>query len=111
MTTTQQFCDIAMRLGNVIQAPHFDRTAFKVARIFATLSADGLSANLKLTPDEQEFKCMMAPDLFTAIDNGWGRQGWTRFDIAAASDQDVHAALEMAWRHAQPRKAKAGKTS
>jgi hypothetical protein len=44
---------------------------FKVARIYATLAADGKSANFKFTPDQQEFRCMMAPEAFTPVRGSW----------------------------------------
>jgi hypothetical protein len=50
---------------------HFDRVAFKVVRIYATLAADGRTANLKFKPDEQEFRCMMAPEAFAPVPNAW----------------------------------------
>jgi len=93
-----------MSLAGTVAAPHFDRTAFKVKRIFATLAADGRSANLKFTPEAQELKCLVAPDLFQAIDNGWGRQGWTTLNIGAASAEEIAAALAMAHVHAVPAK-------
>lgn len=46
-------------------------------RIYATLAADGLTANLKLTPDEQELKCLTVPEAFQSVPNAWGKQGWT----------------------------------
>jgi hypothetical protein len=52
MATARDLRRIAKSLDGTLEAPHFDRAAFKVARIYATLAADGLSANLKLTPDE-----------------------------------------------------------
>lgn len=91
---------LALALPRVTHAPHFDRTAFKVDRIFVTLAADGQTANFKFTPDEQEFKCQLAPDVFLAIDNGFGRQGWTTANLAAASEADLIAALQMAHAHA-----------
>lgn len=100
MASTESFVRIAMALPGTVSAPHFDRTAFKVKRTFATLAADGMSANLKFTPEEQEFKCMVAPELFQAIDNGWGRQGWTTILIAPASEADIAAALAIAHAHA-----------
>lgn len=100
MVDAQSFARIALALPGATSAPHFDRTAFKVKRTFATLAADGLSANLKFTPDEQEFKCQLAPEVFEAIDNGWGRQGWTTMWLGAATDEDVAAALAMAHVHA-----------
>ncbi|HWV22324.1 MAG TPA: MmcQ/YjbR family DNA-binding protein [Devosia sp.] len=100
MADSESFTRIALALPGATSGPHFDRTAFKVKRTFATLAADGLSANLKFTPDEQEFKCQLAPDVFQAIDNGWGRQGWTTMWLGAASEDDVAAALAMAHVHA-----------
>lgn len=90
---------IARSLEGTMSAPHFDRTAFKVVRTYATLAADGLSLNLKLTPDEQEFKMLMAPQIFTAIPNAWGRQGWTTVDLAAIDGPELEASLTMAWEH------------
>ena len=100
MTTASQFRTIALSLEGTTQAPHFDRQAFKVRRTYATLAADGLSANLKFTPDEQEFKVLLAPEAFTAIDNGWGRQGWTTVTLARITPEELRAALVMAHAHA-----------
>lgn len=100
MTTSSAFRAIALSLPGTNEAPHFDRAAFKVRRIYATLAADGLSANLKLTPDEQEFKAMLAPEAFRPVDNAWGRQGWTTVVLASVDEADLRAALEMAHAHA-----------
>lgn len=100
MADSGSFTRIALALPGATSGPHFDRTAFKVKRTFATLASDGLSANLKFMPDEQEFKCQLAPEIFRAIDNGWGRQGWTTMSLSAASDADIEAALTMAHTHA-----------
>ena len=91
---------MALALEGTTEASHFDRTAFRVDRIYVTMPADGLSANLKFTPDEQEFKCQLAPDVFAPIDNAWGRQGWTTMTLAAATEDDLRAALQMAHAHA-----------
>ena len=39
-----------------------------------------------------------SPDAFAPLDNAWGRQGWTRATLAALSEAELSAALEMAWR-------------
>lgn len=91
---------IALSLAGTTEAPHFDRTAFKVKRIYVTLAADGRSANIKLMPDEQEFKCLLAPKAFQPVAGGWGRQGWTTAMLSELSVADLRQALEMAWRHA-----------
>ena len=95
---------LALALPGATEAPHFDRAAFKADRIFVTLDSSERTANFKFTPDEQEFKCQLAPEIFEAIDNGWGRQGWTTMQLRAATEQDIAAALEMAHAHAVQKK-------
>jgi hypothetical protein len=102
VTSAAQFRKIALSLQGTTQAPHFDRTAFKVKRTYATLAPDGRSANFRFTPDEQELKCLVAADAFSAIPNAWGRQGWTSCNLAKLTVEELRAALEMAWRHAVP---------
>ena len=104
MSTAQDLYRIAMSLDGTTSGQHFERTAFKVARIYVTLASDGRTANLKLSPDEQEFKCMMAPEAFAPIPNAWGKQGWTTAVLARLDAAELKAALEMAWRHALQKK-------
>jgi YjbR len=104
MATGKDLRRMALALEGTTEAPHFDKAAFKVARIYVTLAADGRSANFKFTPDEQEFKCMMAPEAFAAIPNAWGRQGWTTATLSKLSAAELKAALEMAWAHAVEKK-------
>jgi len=94
---------IALSLEGTREAPHFDRTAFRVARIYATLAADGQTANLAFTPDEQEFKVMMAPAAFSPVPNAWGKQGWTTLTLSQVDETELRAALQMAWQHALPK--------
>jgi hypothetical protein len=103
MATAADLRRIALSLAGTTEAPHFDRTAFKVARIYTTLAADGRSANFKFAPDEQALKCEVAPEAFAAIPNAWGRQGWTTGILAKLTEADLRNALELAWRHAQPK--------
>ncbi len=112
MATATDLRRLAKSLAGTSEAPHFDRTAFKAARIYATLAADGRTVNLKLAPDEQEFKCLLAPDAFAIVPNAWGKQGWTTVTLANISVAELKAALEMAWRHAVAGKpGKTGKKS
>jgi hypothetical protein len=98
-TDAADFRRIALSLAGVAEYPHFDRRAFKARVTFATLAPDELSANIKFVPDEQALKCAVAPDAFAALDNAWGRRGWTCATLAALSEPELRAALEMAWRH------------
>jgi hypothetical protein len=95
---------LAFALDGTTEAPHFDRAAFKAARIYATLAPDGLTANVRFSPEEQEFKCMLAPDAFRPIPNAWGRQGWTVATLAALTEAELQDALETAWRHGRAKR-------
>jgi hypothetical protein len=85
MATARDLRRMAMALEGTTEAPHFDRAAFKVQRIYVTLAADGKTANFNFTPEEQEFKCLLAPTAFVPIPNAWGRKGWTTATLAALS--------------------------
>ena len=106
MATGKDLRRLALALEGTTEAPHFDRAAFKVARIYVTLAPDGRTANFKFTPDEQEFKCLLAPEAFAAVPNAWGRQGWTTATLAKLSVAELKDALETAWRHAVAKKKK-----
>jgi hypothetical protein len=99
MASAADFRRIALSLEGVREYPHFDRRAFKARVTFATLAPDELTANIKFAPDEQALKCTVAPDAFAALDDAWGRRGWTCATLAALSEAELKAALEMAWRH------------
>lgn len=93
---------IALSFEGTIEAPHFDRAAFKVARTYVTLAADERTANFKFTPDEQQLKCLTAPVAFAPVPNAWGKQGWTTATLARLTAGELKSALETAWRHAVP---------
>ena len=97
---------MALSLEGTSEAPHFDRTAFKVARIYVTLAADGRTANFKFMPDEQEFKCMLAPEAFAPLPNAWGKHGWTLAHLSKLSMGELESALKTAWANAQPQRRK-----
>ena len=106
MATARDLRRIALSLEGTTEAPHFDRTAFKVRRIYATLAADGRTANLMFTPDEQALKCTVAPEAFSPVPNAWGLRGATTAKLAALTVEELRDALALAWQHALP-KAKA----
>lgn len=100
MATAADLRRIALSLEGTTEAPHFERTAFKVARIYATVPPDGNTANFNFTPDQQALKCTALAEAFTPIDNAWGRQGWTVASLAKLTEADLRSALETAWGNA-----------
>jgi hypothetical protein len=49
MASARDLRRIALSLEGTVEAPHFDRVAFKVARIYATLAADRVRASIAAT--------------------------------------------------------------
>jgi hypothetical protein len=109
MTDATDLRRLALALEGTIEAPHFDRVAFKVSRIYVTLAADAQTANFKFRPYEQNLKCAAAPDAFAPVPNAFGEQGWTTATLAKLSLPELQAALEMAYAHALPGKRPGGK--
>ena len=104
MVSAEEFAKVALAFDRVTRHQHFDRTAFKARVIFATLASDGLSANIKFSPEDQQFKVMLAPDIFSPLDNAWGRQGWTRVELMRIDQWELHAVLGMAYERAKAHK-------
>ena len=100
MSTAADLREIALSFAGTTEAPHFDRMAFKAARIYVTLNSDGETANLKLAPDEQHFKCLRAPAAFSPVPDAWGRQGWTRIVLSELTVAALRDALALGYAHA-----------
>jgi hypothetical protein len=104
MTDADTLRRLALALDGTVEAPHMERTAFRVHRIYATLAADGLSANLKFTPDEQQYYGLLYPEAFSPVPGGWGRMGYTAVVLDKLSDAQLRGALVTAWEHARAKK-------
>jgi hypothetical protein len=108
MADADDLTRLALALPGTAPYPHFDRIAFKARVTFATLSPDRLTANLKFSPDEQALKCEVAPDAFSRLPNAWGARGWTEARLAALSENELKAALALAYAHAAPKARRRG---
>jgi YjbR len=90
---------IALSLPDTGEQPHFNRTAFILKKkIFATLSFEDKTLNLKFTPEAQFIFCPPGSDVIFPILNGWGRQGWTTINLNKATKKLVTDALKEAYR-------------
>ena len=99
MVTPATFRSLCLGLPDTKEAPHFDRAAFRTSqRIYATLPAEGKDANLKLMPEQQELLVQARPQAFAAVNNAWGKQGWTTVTLAAVDEAALTDAL--VWAHA-----------
>lgn len=106
--TTEEFKDLVLSFPETRENPHFDRLAFKVEgkRNFATLHEKTASANIKLPVIEQKVFCDYGKEAIYAVDNKWGFQGWTTFDIEKAPKELIFDALNTAYQDVIKPKAK-----
>lgn len=99
MVTAEDAKTIALSLSATGEHPHFNRTAFTVKKkIFATLSFEDKTLNLKFTPAEQFIFCPPGSDIIYPVAGGWGRQGWTTINLGKANKKLVTAALKEAYK-------------
>ena len=104
MLTPARFRRIALGMRDAIESAHMGHPDFRAnGKIFATLSADARQGMVKLTPDEQEAFVQAAPDVFSPVPGGWGRQGATRVRLEAATKGIARDGLTAAWRFRAPK--------
>ena len=97
MVTPDQVRDFALGLPESGEHPHFERTAFTVRKkIFATLSAQDGTLNLRLTPDHVATMTQVDSAAFEKVQ--WGKtENWLRVLLGRADRADVEDLLIDAW--------------
>lgn len=98
MCSLEEFTQMALELNGASEKPHFDRTSFRTKKIFATLDTIRGSANLKLSLEDQSTFSAIAKDAIYPVNNKWGMQGWTTFELKALEAHLVADALQCAHR-------------
>ncbi len=97
--TCDQFTELALSFPHTIAAPHFERTAFKVVgkRIFATLHEESETANIKFSPADQSVYSLIDKEAIYPVNNKWGLQGWTTFQLGRVNNELMLDALNTAY--------------
>ena len=96
--------DLALSLAEATEAPHFHLTAFRTPRkIFATLDATIPRMNLMFDHDLRDFYMEQAPEAFSPVPGGWGRNGATLCDLRAVDEATFVSALKAAHLLAAPK--------
>lgn len=106
MLTSQQFRNLVLSFSGVTEHPHFHRQAFKIKTIFATLDEAAQTANIKLPEVEQSVFCQADAKNIHPVDNAWGKQGWTVFELKSVSKKLLEDALSVAYNHSVTKKKK-----
>lgn len=81
------------------EGSHFNVPDFRVGgKIFATLAyeKEGFGV-LLLSPEQQAGMVADAPDVFSPVPGGWGKQGSTRVRLAKVKPDILESALRTAY--------------
>lgn len=98
--TSARFRRIALSLPGAVEGSHFGNADFRVHnRIFATLALESEGYGvLLLTPEQQSGMVEDAPEIFSPVPGGWGRQGATRVLLSKIRADMLEAVLRLAWQ-------------
>ena len=99
--TAESFRQIALSMTDATEGSHFGNADFRVGgHIFATLSLirEGYGV-LVLTPGQQAGMVQDAPDVFSPVPGGWGRNGSTRVLLESVAPDVLEGALHTAWQN------------
>lgn len=104
------FRRLALGMTGAVESAHMGHPDFRAhGRIFATLHADGRRGMVKLSPEQQAALVGRAPGVFSPESGAWGRQGYTRVELAGAPPDLLGEAMTLAWQLAAARPGKAGR--
>ncbi|MBZ5626558.1 MAG: MmcQ/YjbR family DNA-binding protein [Acidobacteriia bacterium] len=104
--TGTDFRRMALSMPEAVEGAHFGHADFRVGgKIFATLGLEKEGYGvLILTPEQQAGMVEDAPQIFSRVAGGWGRQGSTRVLLAKVKPDILEAALRTAWRRRAPKR-------
>jgi len=96
---------LALSFPEVIEAPHFEKTSFRVnKKIFATYDNTKHQACIKLSEIDQDVFSSFDKSVIFPVDNKWGKLGWTMIDLNIVSDDVFTDALMTAYCEVAPKK-------
>ncbi|MBN8835914.1 MAG: MmcQ/YjbR family DNA-binding protein [Sphingobacteriia bacterium] len=100
MITEKNFIEMALSFPFTEQVKHFERIGFKITgkRMFATYLSNNNTANIFLTPAEQNIFCAMDIENIYPVPNKWGAKGATTFALDNVSKEFVMEALHSAYQ-------------
>ncbi|MBK6498008.1 MAG: MmcQ/YjbR family DNA-binding protein [Saprospiraceae bacterium] len=105
MITVDTLRTLALSFPEVIEAPHFEKTSFRVKKkIFATYDNTKHQACIKLSEIDQDVFSSFDKSVIFPVDNKWGKLGWTIIDLNIVSDDVFTDALMTAYCEVAPKK-------
>lgn len=94
MPQIENFKNIALSFEKVAEDTKAEKSSFKVEdKIFATLNTANFKAVLRLSTNDQSKFSDSDPSAIYPAPAGWGKQGWTIFELKFVEDDVVEKAL------------------
>jgi len=81
LVSPKTFKELALSFPGASAQPHFERTAFKVKKIFATLDEKIGLACILLSDIDQSVFCAFDNSIIYPVPNKWGKQGATYVEL------------------------------
>ncbi|MCX2574399.1 MmcQ/YjbR family DNA-binding protein [Pedobacter sandarakinus] len=92
------FRALALSFENVIETPNANKNSFKVDdKIFITIDNINLKAVFRLSPKDQSKFSDLDPSAIYPAQAGWGKQGWTIFELKFIEEELLEKALVLAY--------------
>lgn len=97
MTDIETFRKLALSFEGATEYMHFDRPAFKVKKIFATIDLPNKRVCLMLSPIDQSVFCTFDKNVIYPVPNKWGLQGATYVELKTVPKELLMDALTQAY--------------
>jgi predicted DNA-binding protein (MmcQ/YjbR family) len=105
MVSINTFRKLALAFPQATEEAHFEKTSFRVKKkIFATYDDKTKRACIKLSEIDQDVFCSVDRTIIFAVDNKWGKQGWTLIEMSKVNKDLFIDALTTAYCEVAPKK-------
>ncbi|MEQ8476170.1 MmcQ/YjbR family DNA-binding protein [Fulvivirga sp.] len=96
---------LALSFPEATEEPHFEKNSFRVKKkIFATHDTSNNRLTIKLSEADQNLFSLIDKNVIYAVDNKWGKQGWTIVELSKVSEEVLKDALATAYCEVAPKK-------
>jgi hypothetical protein len=105
MVNIETFRQLAFSLPGVTEAPHFEKTSFRInKKIFATLDIKSSTVTVKLSAIDQDVFSAFDNTVIYPVPNKWGKQGWTIINLQTVRKDMLTDILKTAYIETAPKK-------
>jgi hypothetical protein len=104
MISNAAFRKLALSFEETSEAPHFDKTAFRVKKkIFVTFDEKARRITVKLSAVDQSTFCLFNKTIIYPVPNKWGTHGWTHVELKTVPREMLTDILTTAYCEAAPK--------